>query len=95
MPDLNIDTEVLIEAGHSLRSVASEFENANDISDDVAGWVGNHRLADKVRDFAHKWDDTRADMLEGISTLAEQASKTGETFAQLDSDLAAALKGEK
>lgn len=95
MTDLSIDTVVLIEAGHSLRGVASEFESAEDRSDHVADLVGNDDLADKVRDFAHKWSITREEMLGDIVELAEAASATGENFDQLDKDLAAAIRGEK
>lgn len=95
MPDLSVDTAVLIEAGHSLRAVASEFEHADSTSDDAADAVGEHDLADRVREFADNWKIRRGEMLEKIGTLAEQASVTGETFEQLDRDLAAAIRGEK
>ncbi|MBF4161473.1 hypothetical protein [Nocardioides acrostichi] len=95
MSDLVLDTDQLVETGHALRGVATEFESANDRSDYVADHVGNHDLADKVRDFAHKWKITREEMLADIKELAEAASATGENFQQLDKDLAAAIEGEK
>lgn len=90
MGDLEIDTDVLVEAGRSLRVVATEFEHANANSDRAAEAVGDDRLADRVRDFAHNWDDKRGKILKNIGTLAEAATGVGEAFEQLETDFVAA-----
>lgn len=95
MADLRVDTEVLQEAGHALRVVASEFEHADDNSKDAAAVVGDRELADRVRDFADSWDHRRGEMLENIAALATAASETGRAFAELDTDLAAVIRGEQ
>lgn len=95
MADLSVDTAVLIESGHALRAVASEFEHADDNSEDAADAVGHPDLADRVREFADNWRIRRGEMVQKIATLGEAASTTGETFEQLDRDLAAALRGER
>lgn len=94
MSDLNIDTTVLREAGSSLRVVATEFEHANARSDTAAEAVGHGDLADRVREFAHNWDDKRGKMLEGIAFLAEAATAVGEHFEDLETELVASLRGE-
>lgn len=94
MTDLEIDTVILTDAGHALRIVATEFENANNNSDDAADAVGEHDLADKVRDFAHIWDDKRRKMLGDIAKLAEASSGTGEAFEQLERDFVDVLTGK-
>lgn len=95
MPDLEVDTAVLIDAGSSLRVVAAEFEHADNNSESAADAVGHNDLADRVREFADNWDIRRGEMMQKIATLAEAASQAGESFEQLDRDLAAALRGEK
>lgn len=90
-----MDTEVLIGAGHALRTVASELEHATSNSERAADAVGDRLLAERVREFADSWQIRRGEMLESIAALAEAATVTGETFAELDTELAAALRGEK
>jgi hypothetical protein len=92
---LRVDTHVLRETGTALRTVATEFENANARSDSAAEATGHRELAEKVQEFAHNWDDRRKKMVKNIQNLAEAASKTGEAFETLDSEFAAALKGKK
>ncbi|HLR93675.1 MAG TPA: hypothetical protein VK053_04055 [Jiangellaceae bacterium] len=92
--DLKLDTGELRETGSALRVIATEFENANANSDTAADAVGHSRLADRVREFAHNWDDTRGDMVEGIGVLADSATGVGEAFEEIETELVAALKGE-
>lgn len=92
---LRVDTALLREAGSALRVVATEFEHANDRSDDAADAVGDPRLAGAVRSFAHNWDDRRAKMTERIAKLADQATATGEAFEEIDREFAAALRGKQ
>lgn len=91
---LSLDTGVLREAGASLRSVASEFDGANATSDQIAAAVGHSALASTIRHFAHGWDDRRAGMVEQIAGLADACTGIGDSFDQLDTEFAAALKGD-
>ena len=93
MSDLRIDTQVLREGGSALRVVATEFQHANTRSDDAAAATGHPALADRVREFAHNWDDRRAKMLSNIAYLAEAASKVGEQFEELEDDFVRSLQG--
>ncbi|WP_336923463.1 hypothetical protein [Aquipuribacter sp. SD81] len=94
MADLEIDTVVLRETGAALRLVATEFEHANARTDALADALGHRGLAERVREFARSWDDRRAEMVEGIAALADTATGVGETYETIDSELAAALRGE-
>lgn len=94
---MRVDTGELIEMGAALRVVADEFEHANENSDAVAEAAGGGDLGAAIRDFAHEWDDKRRKMTDDIAGLAESATVTvtGETFARLDREFAAALRGER
>lgn len=87
MPDLDLTPSDYVELGIELNAIAKEFTNANSRSDAVADAVGHSRLHDAVRDFAHKWDDTREKMTGDISTLGEHSKAVGDAFTKTDSDL--------
>ena len=94
MADLDIDTQVLRDTGSALRLVATEFDGANVRSDVIADAVGDGALADRVRAFAHGWDDRRATMVQGIAFLADAAVGVGDTYDRIDTELAGSLQGE-
>ena len=93
MTDLDIDTAVLTDAGGQLRLVATEFVHANVRSDDVADAVGHGQLAERIREFAHNWDDKREQMVESVGQLAEIACGVGEVFERLETEFVKALEG--
>lgn len=95
MADLRLDLEAVESLASSLTTVADEFENANANSDRIAEAVGHEGLAGCVRDFAHKWDDTRESMTENLRGLADASSAVAEAFSEIDTDLATALEGEE
>lgn len=92
MADLVVDTTVLSDLGSDLGRVATEFAEANVRSDAIAAAVGHDRLSDTVRSFAHGWDDTREDMVEQITFLAEATTAIAETLVETDSELACSLE---
>ncbi|UZN03043.1 hypothetical protein [Cellulomonas sp. S1-8] len=94
MGHLRLDTDALISAGADLRLVARELDHATTRSDVVADAVGHDGLAAKVRDFAQGWDGRRAEMLEEIARLADACTGIGENFERLDTEFAAALRGD-
>ena len=91
---LRLSTDDLLEVGHDLRAVAQELEGAAVRSDVIADAVGDPALAARVRDFAHGWDGRRAEMLEEVARLAEACTGIGDTFEHLDTEFAAALRGD-
>ena len=94
MADLRVDLDAVRELGSSLTTVANEFENANANSDRIADAVGHDGLSGVVRDFAHKWDDTRAKMTENLRMLADSSTAVADAFTDVDTDLAKGIKGE-
>lgn len=97
LPDmgrLRVSTEDLLNAGRDLRVIAREFDVAERRGHTVAAAVGHTELADKLRHFANGWDGRRAEMLEEIARLADACTGIGENFERLDSELAAAMRGE-
>jgi len=89
-----IDVGALDTLGADLSVVGAQFENANADSDRTAEHVGHVDLADRVRSFAHGWDDTRSKMTESIKTLGEAASTLAQNWRDIDQAGADALSGE-
>ncbi len=91
---LKLDSTMLVDLGHHLRAVATEFDAAQHNADYLATAAGHEALAEKIKDFASVWDDKRAEMLDAIASLADAAKGAGEQYEQLDNDLAQALLGQ-
>jgi hypothetical protein len=88
MADLRFDLDAVRDIASDLRTIASEFRDANVGSERIADATGHPGLADAVRSFAHSWDDTREEMLGTIEGLGEATDAIADAFAQTDSDLA-------
>ncbi|CAN5303741.1 hypothetical protein BH11ACT1_BH11ACT1_22220 [soil metagenome] len=95
MSDLLLDTTALRQAGSSLRVVAQEFNDANAHSAGLSDAIGHSGLAGAVRGFAVSWDDRRAEMVDSIAALATACTGIGEGFENLDTQFAAALRGDQ
>jgi hypothetical protein len=91
MATYKISVEALQSLGSGLDSVATEFQNANTNSDGIAGGVGRSNLRDTVHDFAHGWDDTRADMEKAITSLRDGANGVAQGWYDFDQQGATSL----
>lgn len=91
MERVRLDLARLADTGTTLSTVRSEFEGATNNAQTLADAVGHDTLADTLIDFADKWDDRRADMVENIGALADAATGIAQAFGQLDAEYAAAL----
>ncbi|MEO7123907.1 MAG: hypothetical protein ABI400_12490 [Lacisediminihabitans sp.] len=91
MDKLKIDTQNLRDAASALKTVRTEFEEANANSDTLADAVGEQRLADRIKDFAHNWDMKRKDFVEDIRTLEKNLTDGADALEKTDTDLAAGL----
>ncbi|WP_454085212.1 hypothetical protein [Georgenia sp. Marseille-Q6866] len=91
MPDVQVDTELLKEAGAQLRNVVETFTYAKDDAHALADHVGHGGLAKRVRNFADNWQSRRQDMLETIGTLGDVSEGVGIAFDEWDAQLARAV----
>lgn len=91
MTDLRIDLHAMRAVGADLTAIAAEFQDTNVRSDRITDAAGHDGLADAIRSFAHKWDDTREDMLENVRGMSEAAVAVADVFEETDSSLARAL----
>jgi ABC-type uncharacterized transport system substrate-binding protein len=91
---MTIDVEAIDTLGTDMAVVAADFSDANAASDGIAAAVGHAGLAETVRGFAHKWDDTRAKMVESMNALSEASAAVAQAWRDIDQQGADALTGE-
>jgi hypothetical protein len=90
--DLQVPGDLLEDTGARLGRIASELEHAEDNADACADAVGDHRLADAVRDFGGNWDAARGDILSAIGKLDEIAKACAQTFDKIERHFVRALE---
>lgn len=95
MADICIDTEGLRDTGRALRAVALDLDGARAHSVLAARHVGQPVLAAAVEELSSSWDGRRARIVEDIAYLADAATAAGETYDAIDTELAAALRGQR
>ena len=92
MSDLQINMTQLRGLANDLKSIADEFKNADNNSEDAADATGDDELRGKVQDFADKWSVKRAEMGENVTKLQGIIQSVVDTFTQVDDELAKALE---
>jgi hypothetical protein len=93
--DLKVDTEVLWEAGSSLRTVYEAFKDADGRADVDRSVIAHGTLRDRLDDFADNWDDKREKMQGEIEGLGEIAEGAAESYERIETEFVAALEGQK
>ncbi|KAB8163851.1 MULTISPECIES: type VII secretion target [Streptomyces] len=93
MSDLDITVDEVRELGQTLRLVATEFENSEDIASEYADEVSHRDLAHELEEFAENWRIHRNKLMDGLRTLAEHATQAAEGYDGIETELANALQG--
>ena len=94
MADFKIDTEELRSAASVLKTIGSEFKNANENVEPTAIAVGDSDLAYAVRKFALSWNQHREELTDQISTLRTHLTNAADNIEATDEALAANLEGD-
>lgn len=91
---MRVNGDRLDEVANGLKTVHADFSDAEKLSKDWGGTVGDRGLADTLDDFSGNWDNTRDNMLDGIKAMAEAASAMADTWDDLENQLTDALTKE-
>ena len=92
---LEVDTSVLHDAGRSLLVLYREFDGARDIADVGSDVIAHDRLRERLYDFATSWDNRRIEMARMIEGLGHAAEDAATAYDRIETELVAALAGEK
>lgn len=87
--------EIVTELGNSI----TEFEDASEISKDIASDVGNPMdksdLRDKVRDFENDWNKNREELKTNLESVYTHLKDIKEGFEKWDEDTMKAFLNSK
>lgn len=92
---LKVDTAVLHTAGVSLRFVHRELTDAAKTADPGSEVIAHEGLRDRLQDFAEGWDRRREEMATSIETLGVSAEQAASAYLRIETELVAALAGER
>lgn len=95
MGDLKVDTDVLWDAGSSLRTVYDAFKDADGRAEPDREVIAHGKLRDRLDDFADNWDDRREKMLGEIEGLGDIAEGAAEAYEEIETEFTKALEGQK
>lgn len=89
MSDIRITYAQLDGAVSHLDAVARQFAATDATSEAAAAAVGHDGLADRIREFADCWDDSRERFQEAAERLADAVGEIAAAFRAADARLAA------
>ncbi|MFI9105891.1 hypothetical protein ACIGXA_35840 [Streptomyces fildesensis] len=94
-PDLAADTLRIRQCSAALKRVHDEFDkHANPADGYGRAEIGSDLLTDVFHDFGSNWKVHRTKLTEELEKLAKITEQAADTYDQVDSELAQALRGE-
>lgn len=84
MADVKIDFDGLAATAARARTLATDFDLAERVADEIGSLTGHDGLSGKISEFGGKWDVARDDLREGLTSLAEFMQAIVDTFRDLD-----------
>lgn len=91
MADLKVDIDQLESLRKRLDKALEVINEDSDMSRDLGSLVGDGRLASKIGDFSSSWNKHRFDIRDNLEWLKDSIGKIGESFENMDTELANAL----
>ncbi|MGY1723576.1 hypothetical protein [Blastococcus sp. SYSU DS0533] len=92
---LEVETAVLRDAGRALLVVHGELDGARDTADVDGGVIAHDRLRERLRQFGSGWDRRRTEMAGLIAGLGRAAQDAADVYERIETELVAALAGER
>ncbi|WP_411700774.1 hypothetical protein [Conyzicola sp.] len=91
MADLRVDIDQLDLLRTRLDKALDVINEESDMSRDLGSLVGDARLSGAIRDFSSSWNKHRYDIRDNLEWLKDSIGKIGESFENMDTELATAL----
>ncbi|MGY1826867.1 MULTISPECIES: hypothetical protein [unclassified Blastococcus] len=92
---LEVETAVLRDAGRALLVVHGELDGARDTADVGGDVIAHDRLRERLREFGGNWDRRRTEMTGLIAGLGQAAQDAAEVYERIETELVAALAGQR
>jgi aromatic ring-opening dioxygenase catalytic subunit (LigB family) len=87
LTQINVDIKALSEMGAKLRALREEFNGMGNTVHGFEEAVGNHRVSERLGDFAGNWSEKREKIAKLIDDIANYADAAAEAYGQLESDM--------
>lgn len=91
MADLKVDIDQLEALRKRLDKALDVINEDSDISRDLGWAVGDVRLASELDHFSSSWNKHRFDIRDNLEWLKDSIGKIGDSFENMDTELANAL----
>lgn len=88
MSDVKMDLARLESTAETAKGLATTFNEAESLADDLGGLTGHGGLSDKIEDFGGKWDIAREDLRDKLRSQADFMQAIVDTFRDLDKKIA-------
>lgn len=85
---LQVQTDVLREAGFALSAVLGELEAAPELTDPGSDVIAHRALRDQLQHVGSGWRRARTETIASIDGLGKAAVDAAETYERLDTELA-------
>ncbi|MFT4028852.1 MAG: hypothetical protein QM675_03165 [Protaetiibacter sp.] len=89
---LKVDYDHLTTLHQRLTTASDQLRDDSQTMDELAGAVGDERLADRLREFGNDWAVHRANIRENIDWLRDKVQQIAEELEKIDGDLASGLR---
>ncbi|AWZ08751.1 MULTISPECIES: hypothetical protein [unclassified Streptomyces] len=89
------DLEMIRECSDSLFAIHRQFKDNSNPADAYDDALGSKKLREVFDDFSDTWKKTRKKLMEDIQHLAEFTKTAADTYDEVDSKLAEALRSAK
>jgi len=91
MADLRVDIDQLDLLRIRLDKALEVINEDSDMSRDLGSLVGSSTLSGAINDFSSGWNKHRFDIRDNLEWLKDSIGKIGESFDNIDTELATAL----
>lgn len=89
---LVVDTAAVRQCAEALERLGSEFDNAEGIAGSAMDVIGDHRVADRLHEFATNWTRHRRQIATSMTELSQVCRALADTLDEVDQALARAQR---
>ena len=88
---IRVDYNQLTTLHTRLQTAASNMRDDSLTMNGLADYVGDEKLAGRIREFGKDWRVHRANLLENVEWMQEKVKQVADEFKKIDGDLATGL----
>jgi hypothetical protein len=87
LTQITVDIQALSDMAARLRALRDEFNGMGNTVNGFEEAVGDHRVSEKLGDFAGNWSEKREKIAKLIDDIANYADAAAQAYCQLEGDM--------